>query len=349
MESVEASILHSWPLDLWSGSTSVVGVSGGPDSVALLHALRAVSNRQAPLVVAHIDHGLRGIESDGDREFVHELAHRWGMPCETVRLTEERLTEENAVSARGIKEMKSSEEALRKVRHRHLQRIAVRYGAQWIATAHHADDVIETMLHRLLRGSGPRGLASIPLTRKLASNLTLVHPLLSVSRSQIMQYIEANRLEFRTDRSNASEAYTRNRIRHQLLPYLREFSETSDVDRRLWQATQQVREEHEYVEESARQWLETARVSEDVGSVEFAAQAFEDVAWCVVREGLVAIWHDLSWPLQGVTAKHWDKLRSFLQPTDPGPHPRRMQLPGQIDVTMRRGIVRFFRNDSDTD
>jgi len=344
MESVEASILRSWPFDLWSRSTSVVGVSGGPDSVALLHALRVISDRQAPLVVVHIDHGLRGPESDGDREFVCDLAHRWGVPCEIVR-----LAEEDAFSAQGAKEMMFGEEALRKARHRHLRRIALRHGAQWIATAHHADDVVETMLHRLLRGSGPRGLASIPPTRKLSSNLTLVHPMLSVSRAQIMQYIEANRLPFRIDRSNASEAYTRNRIRHQLLPYLRAFSETSDVDRRLWQAIQQIREEHEFVEESARQWLQTARVSEDAGSVEFAAQAFEDVAWCVVREGLVAIWHDLSWPLQGVTAKHWDKLRSFLQPIDQGPHPRRMQLPGQIDVTMRRSIVRFFKNDSDTD
>jgi tRNA(Ile)-lysidine synthase len=344
MESVEASILRSWPLGLWSRSTSIVGVSGGPDSVSLLHALRVISDRQAPLVVAHIDHGLRGAESDGDREFVCDLAHRWGVPFEIVR-----LSEEGPLSTQGTKEMMFGEDALRKARHRHLRRIALRHGAQWIATAHHADDVVETMLHRLLRGSGPRGLASIPPTRKLVSNLTLVHPMLSVSRAQIMQYIEANRLPFRVDRSNASEAYTRNRIRHHLLPYLREFSETSDVDRRLWQATQRIREEHEFVEESARRWLQTAGVSEDNRSVEFAAQAFQDVAWCVVREGLVAIWHDLSWPLQGVTAKHWDKLRSFLQPIDQGPHPRRMQLPGQIDVTMRRGIVRFFKNDSDTD
>jgi tRNA(Ile)-lysidine synthase len=344
MQSVEASILHSWPLNLWSHSTSVVGVSGGPDSIALLHALRVISNRRAPLVVAHVDHGLRGEESDGDREFVRDLAHRWGVPCEIVR-----LAEEHAVPSQGIETRMSSEEALRKARHRHLRKIALRYGAQWIATAHHADDVVETMLHRLLRGSGPRGLASIPPTRKLASNLILVHPLLSMSRAQIMQYIEANRLEFRTDRSNVSEAYTRNRIRHQLLPYLRDFLETPDVDRRLWRATQQIREEHEFVEASARRWLQAAKVSEDAGSVEFAAQVFEDVAWCVVREGLVGIWHDLSWPLQGVTAKHWDKLRSFLQPIDQGPHPRRMQLPGRIDVTMRRGTVRFFRNDSPTD
>ena len=344
MQSVEASILNVWPVDSWSRSISVVGVSGGPDSVALLHCLRKISDRQARLVVAHIDHGLRGVESDNDREFVRDLAERWQLPCEIVR-----LSEHEPDSLVKSDHRPGSEESLRKARHRHLRKIALRHGAIWIATAHHADDVVETMLHRLLRGSGPRGLASIPPMRKLGNDLTLIHPLLSVSRADIIQYLQHHGLEFRNDASNASDAYTRNRIRHQLIPYLREFAGIPHLDQRLWQASQQIREEHQFVETAARRWLEMRNSPDDTNGAEFPAPAFEAVQWCVVREGLVTLWHDLGWPLQGMAAKHWDRLRNFLQPIDPGPHPRRMQLPGQIEVTMRRGIVRFFKNELLTD
>lgn len=340
MQSVEVSILNAWPVDFWGSAISVVGVSGGPDSVALLHGLREVSDRQARLVVAHIDHGLRGVESDGDREFVRDLAQRWQLPCEIVRLSE---NESDSLPKSDYKP--GSEEALRKTRHRHLRQIASRHGANWIATAHHADDVVETMLHRLLRGSGPRGLASIPPMRKLGNDLTLVHPLLSISRADIIQYLKHHRLEFRNDASNDSDTYTRNRIRHQLIPYLREFAGTHHLDQRLWQTVQQIREEHQFVEAAARRWLEMRDFSDSANGAGFPATAFEAVEWCVVREGLVTLWHDLGWPLQGMAAKHWDSLRYFLQPIDPGPHPRRMQLPGQIEVTMRRGIVRFFKNE----
>jgi tRNA(Ile)-lysidine synthase len=334
MQSVEASIRSLWPLDSWIHSTAVVGVSGGPDSVALLHALGALSSNKASLVVVHIDHGLRGTESDGDREFVENLAASRNLPCEAVRLSEHRTAALN-----------TSEEALRKARHRHLRRIAMEHRAAWIVTAHHADDVVETMLHRLLRGSGPRGLASIAPVRTVAPNVRLVHPLLKANRAGIMEYVAANALEYRTDRSNTSQAYTRNRIRHQLLPYLREFAGTPHLDQRLWQAAQQIRDEHALVEAAARTWMAAAHVGEHGIEVEFPANAFSGVEWCVVREGLVQIWHELAWPLQGMTARHWIRLRTFLQTEEPGTHPRRMQLPGPIDVTMRRHRIRFNRKE----
>jgi tRNA(Ile)-lysidine synthase len=330
MQSVEASIQSLWPLDAWIHAKSVVGVSGGPDSVALLHALWTMSGRKAPLVVAHIDHGRRGEESDGDRAFVQDLAARWNLPCEVIRLTDQYSVSGNV-----------SEDALRQARHRQLRRVAVQHGASWIATGHHADDVVETMLHRLLRGSGPRGLASIVPKRTIRFNLHLVHPLLAVHRFEIMHYLEQNQLAFRTDHTNTSDAYTRNRIRHQLLPYLREFAGTPRLDQRLWQSAQQIREEHAMIEQAAQNWLDHAGISRDSHAVEFPALALDERDWCVIREGLVKIWHDLSWPLQGMTAKHWMHLRRFLMSPKSTQHPRRMQLPGPIEVTMRRGRVRF--------
>lgn len=334
MISINDSIHRYWPLEKWIDSTSIIGVSGGPDSVALLHAIWSISDKRAKLIVAHIDHGLRGSESDADREFVRELATRWNLPCEIVRLAE---LDEVSASA--------SEETLRKARHRHLRRIADKHHAAWIATAHHADDVVETMLHRLLRGSGPRGLASIPPTRRLSQDLTLVHPLLSTSRKQLMKYIDEFHLDFRTDQSNTSDKYTRNRIRSQLLPFLRAFEGSSNLDRRLLQTAQQVRELYEFVERSGHAWLQGARSLDVAGEIEFQASQFMDTEWCIVREGLVQLWHAQHWPLQGMSAEHWARLARFLQPPTPSKHPKRLQLPGHIQVTMRRGLIRFTREE----
>lgn len=338
MHAVEASIQHYWPCDVWMASKTVVAVSGGPDSVALLHALWTLSDRKACLVVGHIDHGLRGAESDGDREFVRGLADSWQLPCEIVRLQDDR-----AVAG------KTNEESLRKARHRHLRRMAAQHGAAWIATAHHADDVVETMLHRLLRGSGPRGLGAIAPIRPISSDLCLVHPLLSARRAEILAYLEQHHLEFRNDTSNASEAYTRNRIRHQLLPYLREFAGSPELDQRLWRAARQIREEHEFVDQHALRWLQRSSIADDSQGAEFAADAFAGTEWCVIREGLVHLWHDRRWPLQGMTSRHWDQLFRFLQAASTATHPRRLQLPGRIEVTMRRRRVRFFRPASSDD
>lgn len=332
MTPINDSIHRHWPPEKWIGSPSILGVSGGPDSVALLHAIWRISNEGAKLIVAHIDHGLRGAESDADREFVCELAKRWKLPCEIVRLAE--LDEVSATA---------SEETLRKARHRHLRRIADKHHAAWIATAHHADDVVETLLHRLLRGSGPRGLASIAPTRILSQNLSLVHPLLSATRADVMTYVEQHGLPYRIDQSNTSERYTRNRIRMQLLPFLREFAGSSRLDQRLWQSAQQVRELQEFVERAGRDWFENSSVSEIPGGVEFRIAAFEDVQWCVIREGFVQLWHTQRWPLQEMNAQHWARLADLLKPATTSKHPRRLQLPGGIFVTMRRGMIRFTR------
>lgn len=338
LQPVESSIHRYWPLHEWIDSTAIIGVSGGPDSVALLHALRSISGGRARLVVAHVDHGLRGAESDEDREWVKELSHAWGLPCEIAKLPQD--PDQPAYA---------SEESLRKARHRQLKGIAERYGAQWVVTGHHADDVVETMLHRLLRGTGPRGLASIAPRRPIAPGLSLVHPLLASSRVHVSEYLTTNQLGYRIDTTNTSDAYLRNRIRHRLLPYLREFIGIPLLDQRLWSAAQQIRDEHSLVEHASRTWLAASVHRVQADGVEFACESFVNTAWVVVREGLVQLWHDRRWPLQRMASKHWGQLSCFLQPEVPIQHPRRMQLPGKIEVTMRRGRVRFTRSEPSSD
>jgi len=206
------------------GRPVVVGVSGGPDSVALLLALHELSThgegptRTAHLaiapVVAHLNHGLRPGAADEDQAFVEDLARRLGLPCEVGRADVRAEAESLGV---GI------EEAARHARRSFLAGVARRRGARWVALAHHADDRAETVLFHILRGTGVEGLAALgpraPLL--LEEGIEIVRPLIDVPRRLILGYLESCGQAYREDETNRTDAHTRNRLRHELLPLLR--------------------------------------------------------------------------------------------------------------------------------
>ena len=194
----------------------VVGVSGGPDSVALLAALRELTREPArdyKLTVAHLDHALRAEAAD-DAAFVAGLAEQWRLPC---------IAERRDVAARAAQSAISAEEAARVVRYEFLQEAAERAGATHVAVGHHADDNVETILYRVLRGTHLRGLAGIPPSRALSggSEVLLVRPLLTCRREEIETFCTRARLTWRHDPSNSDRRFTRNFIRHELLPLVR--------------------------------------------------------------------------------------------------------------------------------
>ncbi|HYL81723.1 MAG TPA: tRNA lysidine(34) synthetase TilS [Candidatus Acidoferrum sp.] len=187
------------------GERVVVAVSGGVDSMVLLHALVRLQPRLGlRLHVAHVHHGLRGKASDRDAALVVAEAARRGVSVSVARL-------DPASRPRGT----SVQVWARDLRYHDLETIRERVKAAWILTAHTLDDQAETLLLNLLRGTGPRGLAGIPPSRD-----RVLRPLLGVSRAEIERYAAAQHVTFREDASNASDAYRRNRIRHELLPLL---------------------------------------------------------------------------------------------------------------------------------
>lgn len=342
--SLIETMRREWPDPPWHRGGLVVAISGGPDSVALLHGLLELGMPAEQCTLAHMDHGLRGDASDGDRHFVERLALSLGLRCVIKRLVA--CTDTNSVAAATIGQElhgRASEAVLRRHRHAFLKETAVEQGAAWIATGHHADDCVETFLHHLLRGSGPLGLSSIAPTRTLMPGLQLVRPLLAVCRTDILQFLDARGLSYRTDASNADREYTRNRIRHELLPWLREFSRTPNLDHRLWNAAQMIREEHIVIEALAAEWLAALGCTSESAFVELPAAKCHDTSWVVVRQALVSIWHVRGWQLGAVTAKHWDRLRRLIEASRSDPHPKRLQLPGGIQVTMRQQRLRLER------
>lgn len=181
----------------------LVGLSGGPDSVCLLHILRQFPVK---LYIAHLNHGLRGEEADKDQEFCLELGKRLGIPVFTKKVR-----------------IKRSEDSARKARYKFLEETAHKIGANRIALGHNADDQVETVLMRLLRGTGVKGLAGIPPVRK-HGDLLIIRPLINVWREEILNYLKKRSISYRIDSSNLKTDFFRNRIRHRLIPYLKRYN-----------------------------------------------------------------------------------------------------------------------------
>ena len=200
------------------GDSVLVAVSGGPDSVALIHILNTISREYSiRLAVAHLNHSLRERESDRDAEFVEALAEHFDWPFYLEKK-----------DVRGFRRRRhlSLEEAARQVRYAFFDATASNEGFKKIALGHHGDDNAELVLMNLLRGSGPLGLSGIAPVR----DSKIVRPLIDLKRSQILEYISEKKIAFVTDSSNRDPAYRRNKIRHHLIPELKKFYNPAIVD-----------------------------------------------------------------------------------------------------------------------
>ncbi len=233
------------------GSRVVVGTSGGPDSVTLLHLLQRLAGPyELSLHAAHLNHRIRGQDADDDQAFVQDLAAGWGLPFTSDSID---------VPAIASREKLALEEAARRTRYGFLSRIAQQIGATHIAVGHNADDQAETVLMHLLRGAGPAGLRGmLPSTRlrdyrllqgssKPPTDLTIVRPLLATPRADIEAYCKEHNLETRFDRSNLDTTYFRNKLRHEVLPYLGQIN--PQISKRLRNLAEVVRADYKLHQE----------------------------------------------------------------------------------------------------
>jgi tRNA(Ile)-lysidine synthase len=221
------------------GDCVIVAVSGGPDSVCLLHILHELKDElNIRLVVAHFDHGLRSAEDESETAFVRDLAQSLKVPFETAkgRLLSKRT--------RG-----SREEVARNARYAFLEKVRKKHKAQKIALGHNLNDQAETILMRLLRGSGPSGLTGIPPSR----DGSIIRPLIEIERQEIENYLKAKKLASVTDSSNLKTDYMRNKIRLEIMPLLEE--QQPQLTRLLAQTAEILRDEDDYLEQTAEAWV----------------------------------------------------------------------------------------------
>ena len=294
-ELLEQRIAANWPAQHWTELTVLVAVSGGADSVALLHALQRMCPPQAEgrLIAAHYNHSLRGSESEGDELFVRELAAALGVECIVERAPWSKIE-------------RVSEAEARHIRYEFLRRAAAQCGARYVAFAHTADDQAETILFRLLRGTGIAGLSGMPRTRPLTEAVTLIRPLLKVRRHTLRSYLQALAQPYREDSSNLNLRFARNRLRNELLPRLAVEYDPAIVEKLLALGAQAAELAAE-TKRSAEAVIEKA-VEMDSAGFRVYRQRIPSFSRQVLREMFVQLWRRCDWPRGEMTFHHWDDL-----------------------------------------
>lgn len=254
----------------------LVGVSGGADSMALLHLLSNWPSDGIRVSAVHINHGLRGEMADRDERFVRDYCQLHGVPLSV-------LHEDVAMTAR--EERLSLEEAGRRVRYTRFETVRCAVGADYIVTAHTASDQTETLLMNIVRGCGLEGLTGIPAMRD-----RIRRPLLCCNREEIERYCIEQGIDFVTDETNGDTQYTRNYIRHRVLPVLRKINPT--VDRALLRLQEHSQEDASYLQQLAHTALETARCRDG-----YLRQAFEQQPSVIRRRMIRTLFQSVSLPV----------------------------------------------------
>lgn len=309
------------------GERIVVAVSGGADSVALLLGLCEVrAELGLELVVAHLNHALRGDESDADAEWVRQLANDLSLPCEIAALSESVW---NAAS-------EGMEETARKQRYQFFDQVATKYDATAIAVAHTADDQAETVLHNLVRGTGISGVRGMQRVRLTAAGHRLIRPMLAIRRSMLEEYLTERNQSFRTDSTNIDLKMTRNRIRHRVLPMLRE-QLNPHVDMALCRLAEQAADIDEVLEIAAESLFSHCVQHTQLDTCHLDVSLLRDKPRHLIRHLFRAIWRKQGWPLKAMGFDEWNRLAELLQ------SPKTITLPDRIEARFRTETLLVLR------
>ena len=303
----------------------IAAVSGGADSVALLDALvrlRKSKGLPGSITVAHLDHQLRGEESDGDEKFVRDLADRLKLPV---------FTEKIAVAERARIEKRNLEAVARRLRYEFLLKVADQCGAGVVFTAHTLDDQAETVLMRLIRGSGAEGLRGVHQIIELTEGVRLIRPMLAITRAEVIGHCERYGLAFRNDSSNFLPDLTRNRVRLELLPMLETFNPR--VKEALARASDLGARDEDYLRAAATGCLAKAR-----GESGLNTKVLQE-APTAIRRRVLRLWlREERGDLRRIGATHVAAIERLIHV----PGGRRVELPEGGAVAREFDFLRFI-------
>lgn len=308
----------------------VVAVSGGPDSVALALAV-AEARLPGPLVIAHVNHQLRGSNSDADEDFVAGLAQSLVAQGAPVQTRAARIE----VATLAQSEKANLEAVARRERYRWLADVASQASIAWVVTGHTLDDQAETVLHHLLRGAGLRGLCGIARRRRLADGVDLARPLLAATRAEVLAYLHEHGQTYREDATNKDLRLTRNRIRHELLPLLAQ-QYNPGVVRALGRLAAQAETASVAAQRQASRLLEAAERPR-AGELVVLDQAVLAAAGpAQARELFRLVWDREGWPSGAMGFDSWDRLAAVACGGPLG-----VDLPGGLRARRRGGVVQL--------
>lgn len=306
----------------------LIAVSGGADSMAILHGILKIAEEIdiRRIEVAHLNHGLRGSESDADAELVQYVCTSLGVPLTIESLAAGKLK----ANSRG-----SLEESARIARYEFLYRTAASQRLSLIATAHHQQDQVETLLFSLLRGTGLRGLCGIPESRLVSPEIRIIRPLLTISRAIVRHFIDRNGIAYRDDSSNNTAAFARNGIRQlmQAMPV----EHSGFLEQRLLRLSQQALLTIRSMDLVAEVILSESLLEATADVVRLDRIRLSDWPEPLMRHALILQWTRQNWPRQQMNTAQWQRM-SVAALTG---KPRRWSFPDGVELSVHRTLLRL--------
>jgi len=306
------------------GDKIVVGISGGPDSVCLLHILhRLIPEYGIELYALHVNHMLRGEDADLDELFVKEFCNSLGVPLRVIASDINKISESSGISL---------EEAGREVRYRAFEQYAADVGASKIAVAHNKNDLVETVLMNIIRGSGLEGLTGIDYRRG-----KIIRPLLDIDRKDIEDYCRQNNLSPRIDLSNLENKYTRNKVRLDLIPYITRMFNV-DVVESVYRLAALLKDDNDLIEKVALEVYSSCVTSRkpDMVSLDIARLKKNHVS--LVKRVLRNAIREVKGNIKGIESKHIDMVMDLMESGKTG---LEIHLPGRIRAMRSYGALRI--------
>ncbi|OGJ42414.1 tRNA lysidine(34) synthetase TilS [Candidatus Peregrinibacteria bacterium RIFCSPLOWO2_01_FULL_39_12] len=275
----------------------VAGISGGPDSTFLLRLLKQIPCKT---VVAHINHGIRGKESDSDEKFVKELSKNFRFHFHQKKIDTPALSKKNK---------KGIEETARKIRYDFFEELAKKYKAKYILTAHHADDNIETILFNFTRGATLKGISGISELEMFDGKKTpLLRPLLIFSKKQITDYLNFKKIKFCIDKTNENTIYKRNLIRKKVIPNLKLINPS--LIETVAKNSQNLREILDYLQQSATEWISENTLNKEL--TKFNTKPFRTLPEALKKAILIEIYKNFAGNLTRLEVVHLDEVLKII-------------------------------------
>lgn len=309
----------------------LAGVSGGADSVALLLLLIDISqffNLNLSIGIAHVNHLLRGEESDRDEKFAINLAQKHNLPCYTIKVDVSLIAKQRRLSF---------EEAAREVRYSFYSQILEQDHYNKIALGHNSDDNAELVLMNILRGSGTKGISGIPPVREN----WIIRPLIEVSRDEIVEYLRLKQQTYLFDSSNNDTTYIRNRVRHQLIPYLKEMYNPA-ITVTLNRLSRIITDENGYMEQETERVFNNSLLYREPSAVHLNPKTFKEVHCALAKRLARRAIEDVKGDLRKITFGHIDDIIQLIYSKSGG---TTLHLPDRIRVIKSRQSI-CFRKES---
>ncbi|MFH0732697.1 MAG: tRNA lysidine(34) synthetase TilS [Candidatus Omnitrophota bacterium] len=309
----------------------LVAVSGGPDSTSLLVALNCLKSEFGiNLCAAHLNHLLRGAESDKDAQYARNLANRFEIPF---------FADSRDVLGFARKEKLSIEQAARQIRYEFFKETAKQINANKIALGHNCDDQAETMLMRLFRGSGMRGLRAILPKRKISEKLEVIRPLIEVPRKDIELFLKRKKIKPRIDSTNKKDIYFRNKIRHKLIPYL-EKNYFPNLKKQIARTAQTIALDYDYLSKQHTQAFKKIISTNRQGEISFKLNEFKQLP-ASFQNGIIRLAiEEIKGDLLKIDYRHIEKIKGLIFDKKAA---STIQLPGDTAVRRKAGTIRFYK------